>query len=158
LKAFLFSTSLPQIIGPDLKPYGPFEKGEIILEVKIPREIAGVLKARKVVSELSLEEALLLISMREELKENYVLTDAKLLKKDLITGKKDYILFNKLSEAKEYLDKLISNYRKKGLLLHELGPNAYQIGKVQYVLITSLRPKKKSAMTANINISHVNAT
>ncbi len=96
--------------------------------------------------------------MREELKENYVLTDAKLLKKDLITGKKDYILFNKLSEAKEYLDKLISNYRKKGLLLHELGPNAYQIGKVQYVLITSLRPKKKSAMTANINISHVNAT
>ncbi|MEM5804290.1 MAG: hypothetical protein QXU82_00340 [Candidatus Aenigmatarchaeota archaeon] len=41
---FRMLTDMPQFMGTDMKPYGPFKAGE---KVKLPKEIAAVLVARK---------------------------------------------------------------------------------------------------------------
>jgi len=139
MKAFLFLAFIPQIMGVDLKAYGPFKKGDIILDINIPQENVEVLKARGAVLELSLEDAILLNTLREALQDNYVVDSATVLKVDLRKNARECMTFKRIEDAREYLDGIVKEYKEKELLVNEMGFNSYQIGEVLYILTSKLR-------------------
>lgn len=135
MKALLFSINIPQVIAPDFVKYGPFKKGEIILDIHIPKNILKVLLARKAVIELSLEEAIILNSE----KYSYGLAKGRIespviVKVDVEKDTRQYLCFKTKEDAESYLAEKIQEYKRKGLPLHELEDSVYQGEKVRYIM------------------------
>jgi len=53
LNTYIFNINIPRILGPDMKGYGPFKKGDMINEEAIPKEVLDVLLYHRAVTKFS---------------------------------------------------------------------------------------------------------